>query len=284
MTSSTAASEAFAADSSTEEKGDIPKESASAFEQLEKDLDEALKCLAWSGQYRKEEAERHAAVMETLEEENDDLVDDIQEAVEVLQGMGEHLLSCEGKYEKLVVERDAISEKFHGIRQGLMIEEEVKDAIGLANAEEISKTNILIKEQQRTCAIMKLLQAENDQMQQEIERLCKGRPLAEREKEDIPAVSANPWNKVKASHLVPDAPLSTRDAAQVTKEWINSAVDYFVPKETTARRVLLEKRAARRSMSCIVDFPSDGALRRDHSCHSMATKEMDIVYIDIGTL
>jgi hypothetical protein len=265
MTSSTSAAEVFAADPSTEGTLDSSKESASAYEQLEKDLDEALKCLVWSEHYRKEEAERHAAVVKTLEEENGDLANDIQDAVGDLQGMGEGLLRSKEKYEKVAAERDVIADKFHDIRQGLMTEEEVKDAISLAKVEESCKNQNLLKEQHRTSAIMKLLQAENEQMQQEIDRLCKGRPLAQRETEDLPGLSANPWNKVKSSHVVSDTSLTTCEAAQVTKEWINSAVEYFVPKETTAHRVRLKKRAAQRSsMSCIVDFPSDGALRTDH--------------------
>jgi hypothetical protein len=205
---------------------------------LEEENDDLSREIQEEQQWNKEEAGRHAASIAILEQENDDVSNEIQEeqywkeeagrhAAEDLQGMSEKLARCEEKNAKLVEQRDDIAEKFHAMRQGVMTEGEVKEVISLAKAEGKCKYNMLMLEQQRTHAIMKRLQAENGQMQQEIERhRNQGHPSFQRKQEEEAPVS--PARRItragrRASALSPRD--VTREAAQATKEWINSAVD-----------------------------------------------------------
>jgi hypothetical protein len=213
MAGSTTGSEEF--DSSA--RGRISDVSGHDYAQLETVLDEALASLARSEQYRNEEAERHGALMNNLKTENDQLVNEIQDVVDDLRVMSEKVTRCEGKNANLVEQRDTIAEKFHDIRQGLMTEEEVIEAISLAKAEENCKINALTKEQQRTHAAMKRLQSENEHMQQEIERLRNGQRLllqSEHAPKD-PLLSPARKNKghVRSSSLfLPDNPPATHAA------------------------------------------------------------------------
>jgi hypothetical protein len=216
---------------------------SASVEQLQADLNTALRCLEEAEHYKQQ---THLAV-QALEDENEELVDEIQDMLDEEQEMQTRIQTMALESARLKLQNKCLQEDRDALTDRLLRDEtnlntkysqpELELKIEQARTEERSKIFSIMGEQQRA---HDTTQMEKDQMQVELERLMHVHP----QPSHIHHVSAaNTFftscttSSRRGSHSTAGTTPSdgNSQAAGATFSWLNHAMDHLLARDLSSR-------------------------------------------------
>ena len=202
---------------------------------LTKDFFEALRRLAQYEANRETDQRETQQVIEALRKENEEITNELLDVLEDVENLNSEISSLKelnqelsSANKKLIEERDGLAEKLQDRHQDHVTEADLKERINLAIAEERFRTTLVLADQRRTEESMKKLQIENEQMEKEIVRLSRSKTLGDTDSTSSSKVPAAISGTTRRSRRASLTMVNIN-----TKEWLNTAVDFFVTKDNT---------------------------------------------------